>query len=174
MNKLGAFHLKLNFKDGKIVSKSADLTFNERYVESFKLALFKNANDDTLHNISGTLLIDLTKISVSFAIKFKSTPDRKDYDKLLFQGNVDICKVSRGVMANFMVKAFLSSERETNFHFDCPMKKGFYYLYNLPTMEKSFFPGFIPKYSRIWELTVIAKTKLPKIASAVQLLLVKV
>lgn len=126
-----------------------------------------------MHNASGTLLVDLKKILIAFIIRVKSSPHRKEYDQLLFQGNVDTCKVSQGVLGNFLVKWFLSADQNSNFHFDCPMKKGFYYLYNLPNIDTSFLPAFIPQKDREWEMTVTAKTKFAKVATASQLVVVK-
>lgn len=160
-------------QEGKFVSKSADTTYNEHLVENFEFKVFKNADGVSLHNASGTLLVELKKVLVTFVIKVKSSPGRKDYDQLLFQGNVDTCKVSQGVFGNFIIKAIVSSARETNFQFDCPMKKGFYYLYNLPNFDTSFIPPFIPQKGREWEMTIGAKTKFPKAASASQIFFVK-
>lgn len=138
------------------------------------VSIFKDSKGVTLHNASGTLLIDLKKILVAFTVRIKSTPNRKDYDRLVFQGNVDTCKVSQGVIGNFFVNWFLSINQNSNFHFDCPMKKGFYYVYNLPNIDTSFLPAFIkPRQSHDWELTIGAKTKFQKIASASQLIFVK-
>lgn len=142
-------------------------------MQNFKLTIFKTGIDDTMVNGSGTLLVDLKKISMTFIIKTKSSPEKRDYDKLLFQGNVDTCKISQGVIGNFIIKRIMTSALDTNFHFDCPIKKGVYFLYNLPSMPTSFIPAFIPKYNRTWELTLSAKTKLPKVASVLQLLFLK-
>lgn len=166
--------IELSFQEGLLFSKTADFTYNERFVENFKFTIFKNANGVIMHNASGTLLVDLKKVLVSFVIKVKSSEIRKDYDQVLFQGNADTCKISQGVIGNFLIKAILSYDRDTNYYFDCPMKKGFYYLNNLPNLDTSFIPPFIPRKDREWEMTIGAKTKFPKVATASQLVFVKI
>lgn len=158
------------------MSKSAVTTYDDRYFENFKFVVFKNAEGDMMHNVSGTLLVELRKMIITFTIRIKSSPKRQDFDLLVFQSNVDTCKVSQGVLGNFVIRSLISTLKDTNFNFECPLKKGFFYLYNIPNVDTSFFPAFISreqsKYIE-WELAIGAKTKFPKIATPSQLFFVK-
>lgn len=160
-------------QDGKFISKYSNSTYNARFVENFKFVVFKNVNGVTMHNISGKLLTELSKVVLTFVAKVKSSPEKRDYDLLLFQGNVDTCKVSQGVLGNFIIKGIMMSALETNFNFNCPIKKGFYYHYNVPNIDTSFVPAFIQPKNREWEMTINAKTKFPKTISLTQLFFVK-
>lgn len=125
-----------------------------------------------MHNISGNLLVDLKKLWINVFINLKSSPGRKDYDQVLYQGNVDVCKISEGAIANFLVKALL--KRNSDYSIQCPIKKGFYYLYNHANSNISFIPGVMPNADCDWAASFKMNTKFSKVASALQLIFVKV
>lgn len=84
---------------------------------------------------------------------------------VLFQGNIDTCNVAKGTIGNFFVKELLKEqENYTNYRFECPQKKRFYYWHSFPVPEDSVLPPFIPKYYVLWDLIVKCKAKTVKSA----------
>ena len=57
-------------------------------------------------------------------LRSMKTKDDDSYSKLLFRTTIDVCKVIKGVMSNFIVKIIMESIRQsTDFALECPFKK---------------------------------------------------
>lgn len=86
---------------------------------------------------------------------------------VIFQGNVDSCSIAKGTVGNFFVKFLLKGqEKYSNYRYECPQKKGFYYWQSFPVPEDTVLPPFVPKIYVLWDLIVKCKGKTTKSAFA--------
>lgn len=112
--------------------------------------------------MSAALKVELQKVIVTFESKIYKDPGIATNN---FQGNIDSCNVAKGTIGNFLVKALLKDqEKYTNYRYECPQKKGFYYWHSFPVPDDTVLPPFIPKFYVLWNLEVKGKGKTSKSA----------
>lgn len=97
---------------------------------------------------------------MSFEVKKYLEPN---VGTVMLQTSFDICNVARGTIGNFFVKILLKDqEKYSNYRYECPKQKGFYYWYNFPIPLDTILPSFVPKFYVLWDLTVRSKGKTAK------------
>lgn len=129
--------------------------------KDFSVAIFNDSDNIPRFNFSSELLTDVIKSSALMSMKVKSSNNVKEYDKTVLNGQVDTCKVSRGVIGNFIVRMLVDQLKDhSNFKFVCPQDKGFYYVRNLPIDLKNL-PSFLTGNNVQWEISIIARIKTP-------------
>ena len=120
---------------------------NSDYIRDFKARIFNDSEGYPRINMSGNLLVDMQKVSVILWLKGKNNQRGSEYDRIYLSANVDTCKVSQGVIANFIFKSIVNYlNNYTNFAFSCPLKKSFYFAQNFPIMTDKDLPKYnVPK-----------------------------
>lgn len=155
--------LKSKFQACKMFFTSAESTFNPIYVKDFQLVPFNDTNGASFLNSSGTLLVDFNQALVPFVLKTKVNVNDQEFNKIIFRGKIDTCKVADGVFGNFLVRFLMENlEKFSNLTLACPHKKNFYYAHNLPALDDSFIPGFFPRNRFQWQITITVNAKVKK------------
>lgn len=84
--------------------------------------------------------------------------NNKDNDQTL-RGTIDVCNVQKATFGNFVIKLIVENlETYSNYKFQCPVKKGYIYVYNLGIDLKGF-PSNVIEFYRSWEITLVVKGK---------------
>lgn len=132
---------------------------NPETQRDFFACIFNDSNNVVHFNFSSYLLPDVLKSSTVFSLKVKTSDNSKDYDRTILSGSIDTCKVSKGVIGNFIVRLLLDKLAEhSNFRFVCPQSKGYYYVRSMP-FDPSYVPGFLTANDVNWKLNAMVKLK---------------
>ena len=120
---------------------------NTAYISDFKARIFNDSEGFPRINMSGNLLVDMQKVSIIFWLKGKTDQRVREYDRVYVSANIDTCKASQGVIANFIASNVLRYLKDyTNILLQCPFKRGFYYVKNFPMMTDRDLPKYnLPK-----------------------------
>lgn len=135
-----------------------------------------------MFNISGTAKVDFRRIMIPFSVSAKENENSKTYEKLLFKGNLDLCKLSKGIFTNFIVKELTKviMDHSNVRSIDCPFRKGFYYAVNVPIGSKSgpgteqYLPFHLISVKSEFEVLVTVKAKVSKSSPLVNIFSLKV
>lgn len=129
--------------------------------KDFSANVFNGSDNLPRFNLSTELLTDVIKSSTIFSFKSKSSRNVKDFDRTLLSGTIDTCKVSKGVIGNFIVRMIVDQlGKSSNFRFICPQSKGYYYVRNLG-FDVGFFPSFLIANNLQWEMNLLVRLKTP-------------
>lgn len=144
-------------------------------MSNLSVAVFNDSQGDSRLNFSAEQLIDFRTFTVSTTITKESVRGSNRYDQLYFQGNVDACKVAKGIFGNFLIRIFASQlENYSNFKFVCPQLTGFYFVHDLPMIP---LPDYlIPLSARgvgRFEVSAIVKARISNVRSMVHILTIK-
>lgn len=163
------FHLK----SPKVSLSSIQFFANPLYTANFSMVVF-NGTGVTKMNVTGTQLVDFKKVSLLFNLAGKSNEDYKNFDKEIYKGYFDVCKFSQGILGSFVARAMTENLHDySNFKLECPQKKGFIYVYNLPMDGDRHYPSMIFQNFGSWELTVELKAKIEKVRAIATIVTVK-
>lgn len=127
--------------------KSAESWSSPTHIQNFDLAVFNDSDNVSRFNFSGKLLMNLQRLLLSFEVKRKTSLASKSYEIDIFKSNVDSCNVAKGIVGNYIINFILSGLDEySNLAFECPMRKGFVFIYNfpVPAQPQDFLPKFVP------------------------------
>lgn len=135
---------------------------NPEYFANFSMRVFNDSNGVSRLNASGVLLVDLTQYVAHLSVMHR-TKGNAEYSKLSFKGCVDLCRVQKGVLVNYVIK-YLAQELDqfSNYRFQCPMVKGFYFAADFPAPGISSLSIFTLKNkdrSPEFEFTAVVKAK---------------
>jgi Protein of unknown function (DUF1091) len=163
--------LKLEYFQGfRFILHSIQYTSNPVHISNLTINVFNDSLGDSRFNSSGILNRDVQRVKITAILRVKSTGSR-NYDKTFLQGDVDLCKIKKGAIGNFVVGIVMEHLKEySNIIIECPFKKGFYYTTNFPinpTNMNTLFPQYLLPFvkSEPWELTIIFKGKFQKAKS---------
>lgn len=154
---------------------SVEFNVNPTVLSDFSLKVFNDSQGGfSRANLSTTLIVDVIKITTLVAMKVKTNEDSNEFDKVIFKGNIDTCKVSKGIFGNFFVQMIAENlDKHSNFSFECPQKKAFYHATNFP-VDAKYIPYYILGKPQIWEVSATLKAKLANIKSMVHVVTVKI
>ena len=132
-------------------------------MQNLSFVAFNDSEGKSRMNMTFTLLTELEKATVSFDFREKSHESLSYFDNTVMTSRVDSCKMGQGVLGNLFVKILMVNiEKFSNLLITCPFKKGFYYIYNLPSIDDSFYPPFVQKTYRPWLLNIVIKSKVAR------------
>lgn len=153
----------------KIYFLSTDYQFNPSYAENFTTVVFNDTEGISRVNMSGYLKTGFATAIVSIMLAGIDDNPR-EYSNVFFKGTVNTCKISSGIFGNVFVSFLMQYlPKHSNFRFDCPQEKGFYYLANMPIIDGRFLPPFLVGRSGRWMYSLGVKIKIPKVKSPVHL-----
>lgn len=126
--------------------------------------------------MTGVTKANFLKILVYFLVNTKKNEDSTTYEQTLLKGNIDICKVSKGIFSSFLVKAIVERivDHSNVVSLECPWKKGYYYAVNVPVGKGKSLPYHLIGLTKEFEVSVIVKVKLSKATPLVHLFSLKV
>ena len=86
----------------------------------------------------------MKSLKILFSIKGKTEENLQEFDRLLFKGEIDVCKASKGIIGNF-ITSFLARnlQKHSNYQFGCPQKKEFIYAYDFPMSTDDDLPVYL-------------------------------
>lgn len=129
------FHqISLFSQFSQIVYHSASIFPNSEYLANATLNVFNDTDGLSMLNASGTLKVDLPKpmIYITVLTRSKGSREYQTYSK----PTIDVCKVEKGVFGGFIVRTIASNIKNySNFRFECPLKKQFFYVTNYPVFD---------------------------------------
>lgn len=139
-------------------------SFGKSVVTNVSLKFFNDSNGVSRFNMSGRITSTLQNPTVTTSVKFKTSDGAENYDKEILRTTVNYCKVSEGVLGNFLVRYVMDSLKDhSNFTVFCPFYAGFYYAENFPVPSDKFMPFFPSAVKKLdWELTSVYKGKMGK------------
>lgn len=106
-------------------------------------------------------------------MKVKTNEDSKEYDKVIFKGIIDTCKVSKGIFGNFLVQMVAENlEQYSNFTFECPQKKASFHATNFP-VDAKYFPYYILGKTQKFVISATVRAKVSNIKSIVHVITVQ-
>lgn len=149
--------LNFLFKKCEIVLENVLSTSNNDFVKNHKALIWKNGNGNSLINASWFFIEEITKATMHWQI---SSQDKGNEIQIL-KSSADVCKISKGVVANFMVKLLIEKwKTDSNLRLECPIKKGFYTISNHKLDEKYFPSHFLIRdFNFTIQTLLMGKTK---------------
>lgn len=166
-----AKHQLHSLQDSVIFYFSAESSSNAKLVGNFEFSIFNNSKGISAYNLTFDVLRDFSRLLLYFELRVKSDNRSNDYDVRMFHGNVDFCNLTYGMVSNYVVKSILPGPTSlSNLRYQCPLKKGSYFIYNMeaPELKESVITIFVPIIYCQWEMKIIAKAKTSPTASAVR------
>ena len=153
-----------------------EATHNTNLLENFTAYIFNDTiRRDPRLNISVTTLTEFQKILLYIEVTGKSDERRRDYDRMLFKGEIDSCKASKGIIGNFLTKLMIDTiSNYSNFRFTCPLEKKVFYVNSFPLPTEKDLPIFLIPLRGKFLCTVRLKVKLGKGKSLVPLITLNV
>lgn len=143
------------FKETTANIQSVKVSPNPAYVRDADAVAFNDTEGISRFNITASLKVDVNVMRITFVFLGKTEQSKKEFDWTIMRGNVDSCKIVEGVLGAFIQRIILE---HSNYDFKCPIRKGDYYLINVPVYE--FMPTFVPGLSGDFLLTLICKGKI--------------
>lgn len=135
-----------------------------------RIQVFNDSKWISRINTTVSTKVDLKELRVSFSINGKTKQSSKEFDKLVLRGNADTCNITKGMMGSFMSAVVRELFMEySNYRFVCPLKKGFYYVFNFPAISEHLFPTYILGISGEFKLTLIFKAKVENVKGLINL-----
>ncbi|CAO1323200.1 unnamed protein product, partial [Diamesa serratosioi] len=99
---------------------------NPLLVETYNLT-WNNTGGDVYFNVSADVIQEIEKVTIFITIAIPK-PASKNYTNVLFKHSTNLCKLSEGVIGNYVIKALLENfNNSANFVMKCPFKKVFYF-----------------------------------------------
>jgi hypothetical protein len=119
---------------GQIYLYSSKIITNPKFVENASFSVYNGSDGVSRLNVTVFLKVDLARPSVLIIDKGKM--EGLHYNKEFYRGQIEPCQVQKNWFLNFFVKANAASFKEfSNYRFDCPHKKGFYYALKFPVID---------------------------------------
>ena len=121
-------------------------------------------NDESNHsrrmNWTANLLVETKKIFAIAELRGKVEESQMGYNRLIFKTQVNICKAASGVFGNFIIKLIaMRLEEHSNYRFECPQRKKFYYTYSFPMITVNQIPAFLSPLRGKFLLSTIIRGK---------------
>ena len=152
-------------------------TENPKHISNLTFKIYNDSKCECMRiNTSVSTLTDLETILIYFEIRAKSDEKSKEYDRLLLKGELDLCKVSKGIVggfiAQFMVDRVIKySNAQT---LSCPINKQFLFVREAPLLREKDLPTFLIPLRGKFHVFAMYKGKVYRKRSSVWLLSIHV
>jgi Protein of unknown function (DUF1091) len=91
-----------------------DFTYNIQKLDS----------NETAINVICYFAVDILKLLTHFELNVQKDKNNQNYELQLPKTSTDVCKMTQGVIGNFLAKMIMHNVDEfINFEFKCPFKK---------------------------------------------------
>jgi Protein of unknown function (DUF1091) len=181
----------LIFQECRITIESIISNVNGEYA-NFTHSIRKLDSGDTLLNFTHYYAADIFKILIQFEFNVQKDKNDRNYERQLIKTTVNVCKMSQGVLGDFLAKMIMENIHEfIDFEFKCPFKKvswnilkflkvnfinlifqGFYSFKNLLLTDK-YIPMHLLSENVKYSLMTKAMGRVPKQKSMVHLFTLK-
>lgn len=110
---------------------------------NFSARIGKNHNGESYINCSISYGYEITKMTVLFKFSIPQDKNDNDFQKILVNSNVNVCKMMSGVMGDFLSKMIMEDLKKcSNIDLKCPIPKVSFTVLILKYFLKSFFGIF--------------------------------
>lgn len=102
---------------------------------------------------------------MSVKLSFDLTDDKStnNIDKKTYNLNVDICKMSLGMMGGFFLTVINEQlSRSSNIKLSCPQPKNFYYVVNFQPLPVESLPVKLVALRGVFKVTALMKVKISR------------
>lgn len=131
-------------KESTIFFHSIKSIHNPAVVLNFSITVFNDTKGISRLNITISSKVDIKEARVAVTVMGKHKPSNREFDKLLLRANIDTCNINKGMLGNFLHSVIRKQLKDhSNYNFDCPIKKGTYYVSNLPPVDDKMLPTYI-------------------------------
>jgi hypothetical protein len=139
-----------------------------KYLLNLSVAVLHSTDQNSVADVSLTLLEDLTNMLVSGSLKGRRRPNEGLIE--IMKGSVDFCDVPRSIFGRVLLKINKEPLRtHSNLKLECPLKKGFYYISKFPMADSPELPAFFPKMNLTLDLRAEVKTRVKNTRSMITL-----
>lgn len=125
-----------------------------RVLKDLKASVYNDSENVSRLNVTTKLLVDLHDVVVAVGMHVKNLTSEDEYDVSIVPQSSRLCKISKNPIEKFLRS--IGIDRFTNLTYDCPMRKGSYYIVGY-SLEDIMFPTTPPLWSFRYQLEVIAK-----------------
>lgn len=127
---------------------------DESFLKDLTSAVYNDSENVSRLNVTAMLLVKLHDVVVSIGMHVKNITSEDEYDVSIVPQSTRLCKISKNPIEKFMRS--LGIDEYTNLTYDCPMRKGVYYICGYP-FEDDIFPTTPPIGNFKYQLEVVAK-----------------
>lgn len=132
----------ISFQQSIIVITDVAHHFNPRNA-NVSFTLERAEGHESVLNVVVVTNREIIKLIGQISLNIPLQPKDLEFSKNIFQSTIDMCKLGRGVRANFLTKVIMENfEQSANFKMECPMKAQTFLLQNF-TLADSFIPGYM-------------------------------
>lgn len=124
------------------------------FLKDLTSAVYNDSENVSRLNVTAMLLVKLHDVVVAVGMHVKNITSENEYDVSIVPQSHRLCKISKNPIEKFMRS--LGIDEYTNLTYDCPLRKGFYYISGY-TLEDDMFPTTPPIGNYKYQLEVIAK-----------------
>lgn len=113
---------------------------------------------------------------ISYTISGRTKETDIEFDRTILSGNIDTCNIGKGIMGAFLKNVFRDVMiKHSNYHFQCPVKKGKLYANNVPAIDDTLLPTHILGLHTAGEylFTLTFKGKIENVKGIIHLTTVK-
>jgi hypothetical protein len=115
--------LTTNIQECKISLDNIIFNVNEAY-SNITYGIKNLDSGDTLFNITAYYAVDIIKMMVYTELNIQKDKNDRNYDRKLLKTSTNICKLSQGVLGDFIAKIIMKDIHEIiDFDLNCPFKK---------------------------------------------------
>lgn len=154
------------FQIAKLSFTSVASHVNPKYVNT-TLILFRGSEGESIFNYSTETSVEILRLMGTFSFSLQKTKDDNDFENEVMKSTVNMCKLEKGVRANFLTKMMMENfKNSSDFSLKCPMKPGRTSLTNFKMSEHSFPSYLLMSYFKFM-IQLKLQSKIPKVKSLV-------
>lgn len=110
------------FQDAKIVFDNF-VSMNSPENANFSSIISRNSKGDSIMNMTIDLAYEMSKMVIYFTFAVPKEKNDKNYERVIINSNVNVCKMVSGVVGDFLTKMIMDDLKNlTDFELKCPLK----------------------------------------------------
>lgn len=133
---------------------SVEFWGDDGVLKDLTATVYNDSEDVSRLNVTAMLSVDLHDVVVAVGMHVKNISSEDEYDVSIVPQSHRLCKISKNPIEKFLRS--IGIDRFTNLTFDCPMRKGVYYIAGY-SLDDDMFPTTPPIGNFKYQLEVIAK-----------------
>jgi hypothetical protein len=142
-------------QEGKIYFIKSEVNCNTAVVANPSFVFFNGTDGISRINASMTFLKELERVVIEIEAFAKPLDGNQFHN--VFKLNTNLCKINNVLRGNFVGKMISEALKNySNWFFDCPQKKGFYYAYNVELSDK-FLPLYFIAKDAYWYVKILTR-----------------
>jgi hypothetical protein len=91
---------------------------------NFSSIIFRNERNESSINVSVDFFHDLSTIMIAFKLSVPKNDNDRNYERVVIQSTLSVCKMLQGVMGDFLAKMIMENlKKYATFALKCPFAK---------------------------------------------------